>query len=135
MLDAKLLNVNGDSLPGPLIIGTFEKWANLVPRALFPGFGRPAPKAREKRPRDEVGKGPQLGTEHTTVKWPILKHNNHFMSQARRTRHFARGRDLKKRLHAVDCCGSSSLLRPHRELKQRRGRRQRERQKKAIGLY
>ena len=27
---------------------------NLVPRALFPGFG-PAPKAREKRPGDEVG--------------------------------------------------------------------------------
>ena len=26
---------------------------NLVPRALFPGFG--APKAREKRPGDEVG--------------------------------------------------------------------------------
>ena len=36
----------------------------------------------------------------------------------------------KKRQHAVDCCGSSSLLRPHRELKQRRRRRQRERQKK-----
>ena len=36
---------------------------NLVPRALFPGFGggagkgfsRPAPKTREKRPGDEVG--------------------------------------------------------------------------------
>ena len=29
--------------------------SNLVPRALFPGFfGRPAPKAREKRPGDEV---------------------------------------------------------------------------------
>ena len=27
--------------------------ANLVPRALFPGFG--GPKAREKRPGDEVG--------------------------------------------------------------------------------
>ena len=27
---------------------------NLVPRALFPGFGGPAPKAREKRPGDEV---------------------------------------------------------------------------------
>ena len=27
MLDAKLLNVNGNSLPGPLIIGTFEKRA------------------------------------------------------------------------------------------------------------
>ena len=26
---------------------------NLVPRALFPGFG--GPKAREKRPGDEVG--------------------------------------------------------------------------------
>ena len=28
-------------------------YRNLVPRALFPGFG-PAPKAREKRPGDEV---------------------------------------------------------------------------------
>ena len=27
MLDAKLLNVNGNSLPSPLIIGTFEKRA------------------------------------------------------------------------------------------------------------
>ena len=29
--------------------------ANLVPRALFPAYSRPAPKAREKRPGDEVG--------------------------------------------------------------------------------
>ena len=30
-------------------------FSNLVPRALFPGFGGGAPKAREKRPGDEVG--------------------------------------------------------------------------------
>ena len=41
---------------------------NLVPRALFPGFG-PAPKAREKRPGDEVGllcpmKSPLVLTEN-----------------------------------------------------------------------
>ena len=49
MLDAKLLktlilNVNGDSLPGPLIIGTFEKRAPdreiplKFPSVLLPGF-------------------------------------------------------------------------------------------------
>ena len=30
-------------------------FSNLVPRALFPGFGGRAPKAREKRSGDEVG--------------------------------------------------------------------------------
>ena len=42
---------------------TQNKNANLVPRALFPGFGggfsRPAPKARENRPGDEVTKMPR----------------------------------------------------------------------------
>ena len=40
---------------------------NLVPRALFPGFGGGAPgKAREKRPGDAVGFSlPALGTQFT----------------------------------------------------------------------
>ena len=33
---------------------TLLRTFNLVPRGLFPGFGG-APKAREKRPGDEVG--------------------------------------------------------------------------------
>ena len=37
---------------------------NLVPRALFPGFSRPAPKAGEKRPGDEVGHGGYIGVQN-----------------------------------------------------------------------
>ena len=53
----KTLQLTGDTQT----ICIYNKYRfNLVPRALFPGFGNSefcdsAPKAREKRPGDEVG--------------------------------------------------------------------------------
>ena len=40
---------------------------NLVPRALFPGFGRVRAKAKEKSPGDEVGGTP--GRRGNPLKW------------------------------------------------------------------
>ena len=56
---------------------------NLVPRALFPGFGGGAPKAREKRPGDEVAivSAPYflififLVSWHTTSTWEDSRAN------------------------------------------------------------
>ena len=47
---------------------------NLVPRALFCGFGGGVGKAREKRPEDEVGKCgyPKLGDAHIIVTSSII---------------------------------------------------------------
>ena len=46
---------------------TLPELCNLVPRALFPGFSRPAPKAREKRPGDEVVNYGLLGPKNIFV--------------------------------------------------------------------
>jgi len=45
---------------------------NLVPRALFPGFWRPAPKAREKRPGDEVGSWSECVTKNKELRFTLL---------------------------------------------------------------
>ena len=76
-IEISVLNVNSNSFPGLLIIGTFKKWASGLSYVFSwpystssPGrfslaleVGRPTSKAREKHPWDEVWPcGPQFMT-------------------------------------------------------------------------